>query len=122
MKTIGFRKEHDARIIIDEYIDKVSAGSVIIDDNERVKIIKYLEKGVMIFSMTLWLTDGATNIGPYIIYTDGVWIWPSHFVYYIRKGDYGNLNQDFVSYMREVDYIPQKEAKMFLFSNMLKLK
>jgi len=50
------------------------------------EICNYLESGIAIirFLSKLYDTDGKL-IGPNIIYTDGCWLWPSYFPFYLRK-------------------------------------
>lgn len=101
MKTLGFREDRDAKIIIGEYIDNLnSIDEVKFDNHYKKKLLEYLTNGVRIFAITLWMYDGddrERSIGPYMIFTDSVWIWPSHLAYYIEHEDYRYLKADFLN-------------------------
>lgn len=122
MKTVGFRSDRDAKIIIDKYIDSASAANELkLDELYKEKLITYLTNGISIFSITLWMYDGDNSIGPYMIYTDGVWIWPSHLAYYIERDDYRYLKADFLNFIEDNDFkisdVPdgvRKQATQFL--------
>jgi len=122
METVGFRGDRDAKIIIDKYIDSFNATSELkLDKFYKEKLIAYLANGTSIFSITLWMYDGDNSIGPYMIYTDGVWIWPSHLAYYIEQGDYRYLKTEFLNFIEHNDFkvadVPdeiRKQATQFL--------
>ena len=105
MKTIGFIKEHDSNTIKEEYLDKPSDfDSSIITETEKEKIINYLNNAEMVMAFLRALSDGDTYIGPYSFHSDGEWIWPSHFAYYLNKFNFSSMTDDFLNHMRAKDY------------------
>jgi hypothetical protein len=129
MQTIGFIEEKDSKIIREEFIlDKTRSANLQIEGLEKKKIIEYLEHSNSIFAITLGLFDGATYIGPYMILTDGIWIWPSHFSYYLLKNDFLNINSDFYFYLKNKKFKSSKlseneikKAKFFLEKELLNI-
>jgi hypothetical protein len=106
MNTVGFREDRDAKIISAEYIDSlVSSNKIKLDDLYKSKLLEYLSHGTRVFSITLWMYDNEDSIGPYVIYTDGVWLWPSHLVYYIERGDYRYLKSSFLEFLESKNYL-----------------
>lgn len=128
MKAVGFTNEYDVGIIKPEFFDYLGEDriKINIDKPEELLIYKYVRESEKVFSMTLALFDKDVYIGPYIILTDGEWIWPSHYEYNLRKNNFSNINSDFLQHMRRVGFntttlsIDQKKkAKTFLESKML---
>lgn len=105
MKAAGFRKDHDFDIIKADFIDNNDGDNLVeINEIEKEKVIKYLEKGERIFSITLFLFDNNAAIGPYYISTDGKWFWPSHLIYYLNKNSIISLPNEFIKYIQERNY------------------
>lgn len=105
MKTIGFIEKHDSNTIKEEYLDKPSDFDFsTITETEKEKIITYLNKAEMVMAFTLALYDGDKYIGPYSLHSDGEWIWPSHFAYYLNKFNFSSMTDDFLNHMRAKDY------------------
>lgn len=128
MKTIGFIKEIDKKIVKENYwdINVLSSKSLITDVAERNEIIQYLNGAEMIFSVTLALFDGEKYIGPYMIFSDGEWIWPNYFSYNLTNQEY--INSDFLSHVRQKNYNitsltkeQKREATFFLEKEMLNI-
>lgn len=128
MRTIGFRKENDAKVVKEKYYDEISSSStqLINGDQEKNKIIKYLEKSDHIFAITLALFDREHYIGSYMIFSDGAWLWPSYFSYNLMKQEY--LNEDFLNHLRQKNYTKtsltekqKREATSFLEREVLNI-
>lgn len=126
MRTIGFRKEKDAKVVKEKYYEDInlSSAQLINGEQEKNKIIEYLNKSDHIFAITLALYDKEYYIGPYMIFSDGVWLWPSYFAYYLTAQAY--LNEDFLNHLRQKDYTAaplnenqKKEATCFLEKEVL---
>jgi len=108
MKVIGFRSDKDGKIIHGNYISESSiSAEIFLPANELDEIVEYLNNGIPLLSLTLWLMDGNKNIGPYRILTDGEWIWPSHFSYFVKNGDY-RLTKKFVSHIEANKFLVRK--------------
>lgn len=100
MKLIGFWQEHDGDKILKDYLcEPHNPPEVFPDAKEVDMLVKYLDNGDSILSMTLGLRDGDKSIGAYHIRSDGEWIWPSHFSYYLKNGDYRFLTKEFVNHV-----------------------
>lgn len=128
MRTIGFRKENDANVVKEKYYDDInlSSGQLINGEQEKNKIIEYLTKSDYIFAITLALYDKEYYIGPYMIFSDGEWLWPSYFSYNLIKQEY--LNEDFLNHLRQKNYTTKsltekqkKEATVFLEREILNI-
>ena len=103
MKTIGFVKERDNKIIKREYLDnQANLNFSITNKIEKEKVVDYLINSEKVFSITLSLFDDEKYIGPYTIYSDGEWLWPSHFPYFLEKNDF--INNDFLNHVRNKNY------------------
>ncbi|TWF40341.1 hypothetical protein FHW36_10423 [Chitinophaga polysaccharea] len=85
MNVVGFLQVHDPHIACSKDIDDLFSDSFL--NKERLsEICNYLENGVSIvrYISSLYDTDGEL-IGPNIIYTDGLWVWPSYYSFYLKK-------------------------------------
>lgn len=81
MKLVGFLSEHN------EYLENTSKEYLFdLSTSEKEEIITYLEKGIMFIPFLHWINDMDTKkpIGPQIIRTDGIYIWPDYFKYYLQ--------------------------------------
>lgn len=98
MKAIGFFKNHNPDILC--------AGDIVFNPQVNSRdtldgVIAYLQKGTIItaFTLSLFDTDGEF-IGPYMIFSDGEWIWPSYYSFYLRKFNSLFIPPEFVFYTR----------------------
>jgi hypothetical protein len=101
MKMAGFIRRLDDGIIskVVDY-DRLNENAVTIEQPVMDNVLSYLAMGKMIFAITLALedTDGS-YIGPYALYTDGEWIWPEYYSYFIRTGQVTTMPKDFLDQM-----------------------
>lgn len=101
MKAIGFLKNHSPEIkcsidISELLVEQVNNPEILL------KSITYLENGIIVIPFTLWLTDiDGENIGPYIIYTDGYWMWPSYYSFYLKKYPNIYIPNEFIIYIQK---------------------
>jgi hypothetical protein len=99
MKYIGFIKEHD------KISESVSYNEILASrDNDKdiiKKIIDYLDNGEIIFGWMGYYNDldNNTPIEPHSYHTDGIWVWPSYFSYYLKKYLNYNLSEEFLNYL-----------------------
>lgn len=122
---IGFKQEYDKDLSGSKhlyYIDKNDV--VIISDDEKEKVIRYLRHSDLIISKTFALFDGTNYIGPYMIFSDGEWIWPNYLYYFIQKEKH--IAKEFLNYIKEKNYLAtnlakqkRKEVTIFLEKEML---
>jgi hypothetical protein len=104
MKLLGFIKEYDnlkESIDLDEFLNSVSQKAI-----DFEKAIQYLEKGALVLGWMGYVTDVKTKqlIAPDAYYTDGVWVWPTYFPYYLKQFPSVYINEDFVEYLVARDY------------------
>jgi len=105
MNVVGFTIEKDRGIVKAGYLDAPFRRiDEPLSEEEQNKIIHYIENGEYIFGLTLALADGDRFIGPYVIRSDGKWVWPSHFSYYLMKNGFNQLDADFLEHMRAENY------------------
>jgi hypothetical protein len=120
MNTIGFTKEIDDKIIEEKFLDKPeNYGRLNLNDSEKIQLIDYLNNSEVIFSITLGLMDNETYIGAYRILTDGGWLWPSHFSYYLNKNGLLVSNPEFLDSIKNRRFRPRhltKEEKAIAIS------
>ncbi|OMP75975.1 MULTISPECIES: hypothetical protein [unclassified Chitinophaga] len=85
MNAVGFLQIHDPHIACSRKINSLFSDSLL-DKEKLFEICNYLESGVSIvrYISNLYDEDGEL-IGPNIIYTDGLWIWPSYYSFYLKK-------------------------------------
>jgi hypothetical protein len=127
MKMIGFRMEYDKALMNSRYIFETSdKDASFITKAEKDMLVEYLEKSDIVFSKTLALFDGENYIAPYMIFSDGEWIWPSYFSYNVARQDY--INSSFLFHVQIRNYKPlalteeqRREAIFFLEKEMLKV-
>ncbi len=129
MKIAGFSALHDRTIIEEEYC--CTDGDTFVNtltSEEILRIVNYLQSGTMVFSMTLALFDKENYIGPYCIYTDGEWLWPSHLAYYLGRGKLVNLSIDFRDHVlgrqalvAQVSTEARQQTSIFVEQHLLKL-
>lgn len=104
MRTVGFRKDKDSKIILPEFLTIPDISEIYLDNHQKEKLISYLELSDHVWAITLTVEDGEKVIGPYMIHTDGEWGWPSHLAYYVQNGDFRYLNKDFLNHIKDKKY------------------
>ncbi len=109
MRLIGFIKEHNN-------IEEAVAFSDIKDtDNnyqEITKIIDYLNDGILVLGWMGYFTDIEDRevlISPDSYYTDGVYIWPKYFPYYLKKYPNMFIAKEFENHIIEKEFKIKKD-------------
>jgi hypothetical protein len=107
MKLIGFKEKYDSTLLLSKSA-KISEDKpqTLLSDNEIGLISGYLENSEMIFSKTYALYDNEQFIGPYMIFSDGNWIWPSYFSHFLKSDK--EIDEEFAHHVREVGYRSDK--------------
>jgi hypothetical protein len=84
MNTIGFLTIHNPGNPCSKDLNSLLATKQ--DKEEPLEIIAYLNKGIPViqFISSLYEKSGEL-IGPNVICTDGLWIWPGYYSYYLKK-------------------------------------
>ena len=96
----------DKRIVKDEFLSETSSiSSVYVHQEEKDRLLKYLNDGERILSLTLALFEEGDYIGPYVLFTDGEWVWPSHFIYFLERNDFKDLGIDFFESLKLKNFV-----------------
>ena len=105
MKLVGFIKEHNSIVEAQEY-------SFIKGNNSRnqgidEKIIDYLNSGVLVLAWMGYFMDleDSSLISPDSYYTDGVYVWPAYFPYYLKKHPNYLIDDEFLSNISKNNYL-----------------
>jgi hypothetical protein len=110
MRYIGFLKEYGNIKESQTFSEAVEKG--IVNDSLVIeKIVNYLDKGTVFFGWMHYFEDLQTKkpVAPHMYYTDGEWIWPSYFSYYLKKYPNYFISTEFIEYLTQIDFkIPNK--------------
>ncbi|KAA2243452.1 hypothetical protein F0L74_13230 [Chitinophaga agrisoli] len=104
MRFVGFIKE------LDNYPWATPFDNQLAENNAAVElinnIVSYLEKGKLVLGWMGHFVDLQTkeHIAPHAYLSDGIWIWPSYYQYYLKECPNYKLDKDFVNYIREKDF------------------
>ncbi len=99
MKLVGFIKEHNC------IKEAVGLNELISNTNESYekieKVVKYLNSGAILLAWMGYFIDAKTKklIAPDSYFTDGIWIWPSYFTYYLGVYPSMKISPDFLTYL-----------------------
>lgn len=111
MEFIGFFTEHDKACIYSKALEN-QLLTVSFDKKEREKIINYLSNGVFVFGWMGYEKDKEGNlIIPLGYYTDGIWIWPGYYIYYLKKYENMKIQDNFIQYVQKNNYVNPKVSK-----------
>jgi hypothetical protein len=104
MILVGFIKEYDPiaeAVALDELIN-----NPLEIDKDIKKIITYLSGGELVLGLMGYFVDFKTNqkIDPMGYYTDGIWVWPSYIVYYLKKYPHMSLDLAFISHVKSNNF------------------
>ncbi|MEO8535638.1 MAG: hypothetical protein ABI441_17915 [Flavobacterium sp.] len=104
MKLIGFIKEHNNISEAKEY--KNILGSEINNSEVINKTINYLNNGVYIFGWmnTIRSLDNNELIAPNCYLTDGIFIWPAYYSYYLKKHPNFKIDNAFFEYLEKINF------------------
>jgi hypothetical protein len=71
------------------------------------KVIRYLQKGALVLGWMGYFSDIKTKklIAPDAYYTDGVWVWPVYYPYYLKQFPTLQIDEDFVEYLIARNYV-----------------
>ncbi|WP_327728402.1 hypothetical protein OG250_18465 [Streptomyces sp. NBC_00487] len=69
--------------------EEVSAVATSVEHPWERSAARYLEEGEIVVAASQWVDDlldaRSKRICQYSVRTDGVWVWPSSLVYYVKK-------------------------------------
>lgn len=124
MKFVGIVKEYEdtSPVKIGRSITELIPSN---DAPESIdKILLYLKGGVIILPFSRYVSDeeGGPKV-PLIYYTDGEWIWVSYLVFFLERGFYSLLPDNFIQAIKANEFIvpivsedKKKEAIRYYFS------
>lgn len=103
MKIIGFLEIHNPEVKCSKNIEDLSIACDVNYSNleSNYLVESYLALGIPIIKMISPVYDIENNlIGSYTINTDGVWIWPSYYSYYLKKYPNIKVPNDFINHIK----------------------
>ncbi|TWP30151.1 hypothetical protein ETU08_06230 [Apibacter muscae] len=106
MKTIGFLKMYNNNV---RFNNSMNLSEMIKDTRAYTdldKIINYLESGYYFTDSPVMLQDDEDKPMFGLGYqTDGEWIWPNYFAYYLQKYSNYEIDKDFLDYLKSKDFV-----------------
>jgi hypothetical protein len=109
MKLVGFLKKYDPKIAEAEILEENTpfANKDIYD-----KVISYLKNGYALLDFMEFIYDDDGNkIAPLSILTDGYWIWPSYFYYYLKQYPNNDTYKAFLADIERNEFLSKEEIK-----------
>lgn len=105
MKYLGFLKQIDKyRSESKDLVDMLKGNSL--ESSQRLLIIDYLSRGHFFLGwMTFLRDDDGSPIGNNDYFTDGCYVWPSYFIYYLRKFEDLEIDKDFISHVKANNFV-----------------
>jgi len=106
LKYIGFIKEHGDNMAASLAFEDIKKSVCQNDLQLLPEILYYLGHGAMVIAWMSYTFDLETNhpIGGNSVHTDGVWVWPFYFPYYLDKFPKYPLDQEFVDHLRQQNF------------------
>jgi hypothetical protein len=111
MKYIGFIKRFDperpgSKDLADMFIEQK------IDEGLRASIIDYLSSGNFLFGwMSFLREEDGTPIGNNDFYTDGCYVWPLYYIYYLNKYTSLEIDERFIDHVQKNNFIIPQLSK-----------
>jgi len=105
MKIVGHIKRFDPK-----WPEAKDLSEMFVEDkpdrNLRHSVIDYLAAGNFLFGwMSFLREEDGTPIGNNDFFTDGVYIWPFYYIYYLRKFDNLEIDKDFIDHVRGNNFV-----------------
>ena len=97
MKYVGFIKELDNVSFAKDFKNYFTSAN-----RDNLDILKYLDKGISFggwMSYVSEVEDIDISIAPFEYFTDGEWIWPVYFPYYLKKYKNFYIPIEFIEYL-----------------------
>lgn len=109
MKFTGFIKEYDINIRNGRKLSEIFDETFVLDEVLKKKIVSYLETGNFVSGIMAFLYDiNEKPMGNQDYFTDGTYIWPSYFKYYLTNYDNFIVDQDFINHLLKKDFRIEK--------------
>lgn len=105
MKLVGFLKQYDPFVSSAQDLTELRTRCQIQGD-ELVSMIKYLVLAPSVWDwLSNWFDENGIAIGGASYCTDGEWIWPVYFSYYLNKYRDIYVDEAFLEHCRKNNYI-----------------
>ncbi len=106
MKIIGLLEEHDSDSFCTRTLNERLSGSTsIVSVKEKQMLINYLNRGVPVMKLLSFLIDvDGEHIGPHVLYTDGIWLWPGYYSFYIQKYAQLSVSEEFIKHVEKKQF------------------
>jgi hypothetical protein len=104
MQAIGFLKKYDQQNRFASEMDDYQNSTIELGEGELEKVIDYLNRGKIFFDWMHKVFDDQIEIGPCLYYTDGSYIWPVYYPYFINKHGKAFISAAFIAHLREREF------------------
>src|ERR1700709_465314 len=108
---IGFIKKYDININTAKNLSEM-----LLEEKADVKIknaiINYLSTGIFLCGALSYIYDDDGNpIGNLDYYTDGNFIWPAYYLYYLKKYENFEINKNLIEYAAKNNFLINELSK-----------
>jgi len=106
MNVIGFLITHNPEIKCARDLEDLFSGATV-DQTDLEQVILYVRQGIptIKFMSDVCDTDGK-SMGQLMYLTDGEWIWPGYYVYYLAKYPGIKVPKVFIDYVNTKKSVP----------------
>lgn len=112
MQFTGFISEEDVNIPNAKTLKEMLSYDLNIEKFDRSKIIKYLENGHFLTGAMSHIYDNeGKSIGNLNYYTDGEYIWPIYYRYYLEKYKNFYIDKYFFEHAKKNNFSINKISK-----------
>lgn len=116
MKYLGFIKRFDPRSPGSKNLSEMLQGQNQ-DESLRKAIIDYLSAGHFLFGwMSFLREEDGTPIGNNDFFSDGVYIWPLYYLYYLKKHPNLEIDEEFIDHVRNNNFVVPQVSKESLLA------
>lgn len=104
MEYLGFIKEFDKNIRSGKNFSEMFSTENY-SNTLRERIVSYLESGNFFGGAMSYIYDfDRQAIGNLNYYTDGTYIWPSYYIFYLKKFNNFVIDEQFITYLEDNNY------------------
>ncbi len=108
---IGFITNYDPNISTAKKLSDMLLPNKV-DELTKEAIIRYLSYGIFLCGAMSYIYDDENNpIGDLNYYTDGAFVWPSYYLYYLKKYDNLEIDKKFIEQARANNFLGKEVSK-----------
>ena len=108
---IGFIFDYDPNISIAKKISEMLLP-VKVDRGLKEDVIKYLSSGTFLSGAMSYIYDDENKpIGDLNYYTDGVFVWPSYYIYFIKKYDNFEITKALIDQAKKSNFLSDEVSR-----------